>query len=69
MKNTCTKCKAHKSSWANAASILVRPLHEGVLPGVSLGKTQAMILDLRPDRIAKIRRTNEKRWASKNFRP
>jgi hypothetical protein len=30
----------HQSSWTNAASILVRQLHEGILQGVSLGKTQ-----------------------------
>jgi hypothetical protein len=33
---------AYQGSWTNAASILVRQLHEGVLQGVSLGKTQEM---------------------------
>ena len=32
----------HQSSWTNAASILVRQLHEGILQGLSLGKTQEM---------------------------
>ena len=31
---------AYQSSWENAASILVRQLHEGVLQGVSVGETQ-----------------------------
>ena len=32
----------HQSSWTKAASILVRPLHEGVLQGVSFVKGQEM---------------------------
>jgi len=54
------RLSAYQSPWSNAASILVRSLHEGILQGISLGEGQAMILGSCRERLAEMNQPTSK---------